>query len=94
MQVSAFAKAWAAYVAAAAWIAAGFWLNERWGLWLVGLLLFVTLLVIWPRCARCDLPAFLKKRTFEPDLVPHYVDARLAPGSECARCGHDLRKVA
>ncbi|MGE0828688.1 MAG: hypothetical protein AB7O04_04970 [Hyphomonadaceae bacterium] len=90
--MSAFAKAWAVYVMAAGWLAAGFWLNERWELWAAGIGLFAALLLLWPRCTQCDLPAILKRREHEPDLVPHYVDARLAPGRACARCGHDLSK--
>ena len=80
-------------MAALAWTMGGFWLTDRAALWALGVVLFAALLLMWPRCARCDLPAFLKRRQAEPDLVPHYIDPRLAPGAECARCGADLRRV-
>jgi hypothetical protein len=93
MRVSSFVKVWAAYAAALAWLFAGFWLADRAWLWAIGVVLFALLLIIWPRCQRCDLPAFLRKRTMEPDHLPHFVEPRLAPGVACARCGFDLRKT-
>jgi len=93
MQVSSFVKVWAVYAAALGWIFAGFWLTDRSLLWAAGVALFAILLVIWPRCQRCDLPAFLRQRAMRPDHLPHFLEPRLAPGAECARCGFDLRKT-
>jgi hypothetical protein len=93
MRVSAFVITWTVYAAALAWLVAGFWLRDRAWLWAIGIILFAVLLIIWPRCRRCDLPAFLRRRAFEPDQIPHYVEPRLTPGVECARCGFDLRKT-
>lgn len=60
--------------------------------WLFGLgVVLVILAMLWPRCRRCGLPTFWRKRRYDPDRFIYYIGTPpLFPGQDCSRCGEDL----
>lgn len=60
--------------------------------WLFGLgVMLVVFAMFWPRCRRCGLPTFWRKRPADPDHFVYYIGKPpFFPGHDCSRCGEDL----
>lgn len=47
------------------------------------------LMSVWPRCPRCGLPTFWRRKSSDPDHFVYYRPSAV-PHIECVRCGANL----